>query len=51
MLGSGTFPDGRGIARIGGMTMHYEDTGARKTQLIALLMTAVLVGGAVFYVM
>lgn len=31
--------------------MHYEDTGAKKTQLIALLMTMVLVGGAVFYVM
>ena len=31
--------------------MHYEDTGARKTQLIALLMTMVLVGGAVLYVM
>ena len=31
--------------------MHYEDTGAKRTQLIALLMTVVLVGGAVFYVM
>ncbi|MCL6698113.1 LPXTG cell wall anchor domain-containing protein [Sphingomonas sp. NSE70-1] len=31
--------------------MHYEDTGAKKTQLIALLMTALLVGGAIFYVM
>ena len=31
--------------------MEYEDTGAKKTQLIALLMTAVLVGGAVLYVM
>lgn len=31
--------------------MHYEDTGAKKTQMIALLMTAVLVGGAIFYVM
>ncbi len=31
--------------------MHYEDTSARKTQLIALLMTMVLVGGAVLYVM
>ncbi|HEU0310564.1 MAG TPA: hypothetical protein VFR36_05030 [Sphingomicrobium sp.] len=39
------------IARGGGMTMEYEDTGARKTQLIALLMTALLVGGAVVYVM
>ena len=31
--------------------MHYEDTSARKTQLIALLMTVVLVGGAILYVM
>ena len=31
--------------------MHYEDSGAKKTQLIALLMTVVIVGGAVFYVM
>jgi hypothetical protein len=31
--------------------MHYEDTSAKKTQLIALLMTMVLVGGAVLYVM
>jgi hypothetical protein len=31
--------------------MHYEDTSAKKTQLIALLMTVVLVGGAVLYVM
>ncbi len=39
------------IARGGGIVMHYEDTSAKKTQLIALLMTAVLVGGAVLYVM
>ncbi len=31
--------------------MHYEDTSAKKTQLIALLMTLVIVGGAVLYVM
>lgn len=31
--------------------MHYEDTGAKRTQLIALLMTVAIVGGAVFYVM
>ena len=30
--------------------MHYEDTSAKKTQLIALLMTVVVVGGAVLYV-
>jgi hypothetical protein len=31
--------------------MQYEDTGAKRTQFIALLMTAVLVGGAIIYVM
>jgi hypothetical protein len=31
--------------------MHYEDTSAKKTQLIALLMTIVIVGGAFVYVM
>ena len=31
--------------------MHYEDTSAKKTQLIALLMTMVVVGGAIVYVM
>lgn len=31
--------------------MHYEDTSAKKTQLIALLMTAILVGGTIVYVM
>ena len=31
--------------------MHYEDTGAKKAQLIALLMTVILVGGTVVYVM
>lgn len=31
--------------------MHYEDTSAKKTQLIALLMTIAVVGGAVLYVM
>ena len=31
--------------------MHYEDTSAKKTQLIALLMTVMLVGGAVLYVL
>ena len=31
--------------------MHYEDTGAKKTQLIALLMTVLLVGGAIVYVL
>lgn len=31
--------------------MHYEDTSAKKTQLIALLMTVLLVGGAIVYVM
>jgi len=31
--------------------MHYEDTSARKTQLMALLMTVAVVGGAIFYAM
>lgn len=31
--------------------MEYEDTGAKRTQMIALLMTLLIVGGAVFYVM
>ena len=31
--------------------MHYEVTSAKKTQLIALLMTMVLVGGTIIYVM
>ncbi len=31
--------------------MHYEDTGAKRTQLIAVLMTLALVGGAVLYVL
>ena len=39
------------IVREGGMVMHYEDTGAKKAQLIALFMTILLVGGAVLYVM
>lgn len=29
--------------------MHYEDTGAKRTQMMALLMTVVVVGGAIFY--
>lgn len=29
--------------------MHYEDTGAKKAQLIALLMTVLVVGGAIIY--
>lgn len=31
--------------------MHYEDTGAKKTQMMALLMTVAVVGGAIFYAM
>jgi hypothetical protein len=31
--------------------MHYEDTGSRKAQIIALLMTVAVVGGAIVYVM
>jgi hypothetical protein len=29
--------------------MHYEDAGAKKTQMMALLMTITVVGGAIFY--
>lgn len=31
--------------------MHYADTGSKKTQLIALLATLAVVGGAIVYVM
>lgn len=31
--------------------MEYEDTGAKKTQLMAMLMTVALVGGVIAYVM
>ena len=31
--------------------MQYEETGAKKAQLIALLMTVLVVGGAIVYVM
>lgn len=31
--------------------MKYEDTAARKTQLAALLMTVLVVGGAIVYAM
>lgn len=31
--------------------MHYEDTGSRKAQIIALLMTVAVVGGAIVYAM
>ena len=30
--------------------MEYEDTGAKKAQLMALLMTVLVVGGAIVYV-
>jgi hypothetical protein len=33
------------------MTMQYEQTGSRKTQLIAMLMTFAVVGGVIAYVM
>ncbi len=29
--------------------MEYEDTGAKRTQLMALLMTVAVVGGAIVY--
>ena len=31
--------------------MEYEDAGATKTQMMALLMTVAVVGGAIFYAM
>lgn len=31
--------------------MEYEDMGAKKTQMMALLMTVAVVGGAIFYAM
>ena len=42
---------GEAFVRFGGSVMEYEDTGAKRTQMIALLMTALLIGGTVFYVM
>ena len=51
---SGGFPDGivaagERIARRGGRAVEYEDAGAKRTQLMALLMTVAVVGGAIFY--
>jgi hypothetical protein len=31
--------------------MEFEDTGAKRTQLMALIMTACVVGGALLYAM
>jgi hypothetical protein len=31
------------------MVMEFEDSSAKKTQLMALLMTVCVVGGALFY--
>jgi hypothetical protein len=31
--------------------MEYEDTSAKKTQLMAMLMTVAIVGGVIAYVM
>jgi hypothetical protein len=42
---------GRGFAHGGGIAMEYEDTGAKRTQLMALLMTVAVVGGAIIYAM
>ena len=38
-------------ARLGEIVMQYEDTAAKKTQLMALLMTVAVVGGAIIYAM
>jgi hypothetical protein len=32
-----------------GIIVEYEETGAKKMQLMALLMTIVVVGGAIYY--
>jgi hypothetical protein len=40
---------GEVCARLGEIVMEYEDTAARKTQLMALLMTVAVVGGAIIY--
>ena len=42
---------GRSDARGGGLVMEYEDTSAKKTQLMAMLMTVAIVGGVIAYVM
>lgn len=31
--------------------MEYQDAGAKKAQLMAMLMTVAVVGGAIFYAM
>lgn len=48
-LGDDMMAAGEVVARKGGM--HMEDTAARKTQLLALLMTVCVVGGALVYAM
>jgi hypothetical protein len=50
-LGNAIVRGERGIARGGGIVMHYEDSSAKKTQLMALIMTVAVVGGAIFYAM
>ena len=42
---------GEEFAPGGGITMHFEAEGNRKTQLMALLMTVVVVGGTIAYAM
>ena len=39
------------VACGGGIVMGYEDTGAKRAQLVALLMTVLVVGGAIVYAM
>ena len=39
------------IVRRWGNVMEYEDTGAKRAQLVALLMTVLVVGGAIIYAM
>lgn len=42
---------GEEFAHRGGINMHFEAEGNRKTQLMALLMTVVVVGGTIAYAM
>lgn len=42
---------GEEFAHGGGINMHFEAEGNRKTQLMALLMTVVVVGGTIAYAM
>ena len=44
-------PPGNVFARGGGITMEFEVESSRKVQLMALLMTVLVVGGAIAWAM